>query len=407
MLPMFGGIALAGFDSDNEEGFQEREPKVVQLTPPGAQDLWRWDWQRHELPMRSWLVKDMLPEVGVAFLAGQSGVGKTHVAIDLAMAAILDTEFAGREICRSGAVLWLAAEAPGEVPTMWNGIRQAKAKSYLEQHGYPTDTALPFGWAIQVPQLTQPEALKRLAWMYQLAQQGLSERFPGRPVVLVVVDTLAAASAFRNADDAAEAQTVMNVLQKFATDVHALVLVIDHAGKDVSRGIRNSSAKQASADAVLMITGKEGTWPPEDLKLQQTKLRGGACNIVVPFELRQFDVPDPNEMLTEVSVVWEEQQKVDTRNKRIPRLMVALEHALGEHGKMRIPKPGMNPVLSVTTAELKASYRSEAARPDGSAHSSDPRTLDQAFRRAINDSKLKYFVGTHPIDEKSDLYWKL
>jgi hypothetical protein len=244
-------------------------------------------------------------------------------------------------------------------------------------------------------------------WMYQLAQQGLSERFAGRPVVLVVIDTMAAASAFRDANDAAEAQTVMNVLQKFAQDIHALVLVIDHAGKDVSRGIRNSSAKQAGADAVLMITAKEGSMPPEDLKLQQTKLRGGACNVTVPFELRQFEVADPTEMLTEVSVVWAAQQKVDTRNKRIPRLMAALEHALGENGKMRVPKAGMSPVFCVTTAELRASYRSEVARPDGSGVSPDPKSWNEAFRRAIRDPKLRYFVGTHPIDENSDLYWKL
>jgi hypothetical protein len=57
------------------------------------------------------LVKGMLPVSGIAFIGGQSGAGKTFVAVDLAVALAGGSSFFGRKI--SERVTALCSNSPG------------------------------------------------------------------------------------------------------------------------------------------------------------------------------------------------------------------------------------------------------------------------------------------------------
>ena len=77
---------------------------------------WYYRGEKVPLPPLGWLVQGMVPRHGVGIIAGASGTGKSYLAMELAGAVLLGTEFAGHEIKKIGGVLWLAAETPQHVP---------------------------------------------------------------------------------------------------------------------------------------------------------------------------------------------------------------------------------------------------------------------------------------------------
>jgi hypothetical protein len=69
-----------------------------------------------------WLVKKMLPEIGVALMSGQWSTGKTFMALHLAKCISTGESFAGHKIKRQGGTLFVAAEAPGDIPIRLRAI---------------------------------------------------------------------------------------------------------------------------------------------------------------------------------------------------------------------------------------------------------------------------------------------
>jgi hypothetical protein len=67
------------------------------------------------------------------------------------------------------------------------------------------------------------------------------------------LSSLMPAAGFKDANDASENQRVMDVLTNVAMEAETLVLAVDHFGKDVTTGTRNSSVKEAAVDAVLAL----------------------------------------------------------------------------------------------------------------------------------------------------------
>ena len=228
-----------------------------------------------------WLVKKLLPETGVALLSGRSSSGKTFVALHLAQCIATDKPFAGRMIKRKGGTLFMAAEAAGDIPIRLQGLGAAPSST--------KQAPLPFTWVDDVPTISKPGALNRLVEIAREAEGGMRKKF-GLPLALIVVDTMAAAAGFLDENDSANAQSVMNVLHQLTRATGALVMVIDHYGKSDKGGTRGSSAKEASADAVLVLVA------PNDSGAQHTmtisKLRSGAKGTEFGFWLREVRLGD-------------------------------------------------------------------------------------------------------------------
>ena len=86
------------------------------------------------------------------------------------------------------------------------------------------------------------------------------ERQSGQKVVLVIVDTLAAAragsgKAENNSDDMTE---VADIFRALADGTGAHVAVVHHTGKDLAKGMRGAYALECAFDSVMEIDG-EGT----------------------------------------------------------------------------------------------------------------------------------------------------
>ena len=56
------------------------------------------------------LIRGLLPQTQTAIVSGQFSAGKTTICSDLSYSVMTGEPFAGHEIVRPGAVLWLGAE---------------------------------------------------------------------------------------------------------------------------------------------------------------------------------------------------------------------------------------------------------------------------------------------------------
>jgi hypothetical protein len=103
--------------------------------------------------------------------------------------------------------------------------------------------ALPFAWIEEAPDLKDQDSFERLKEAAKGAARTLREQFD-LPLVLIVIDTLSAAANFKDGNDAAEGQVVMNRLGELSRATGAFALAVDHFGKAVETGTRGTSAKE-------------------------------------------------------------------------------------------------------------------------------------------------------------------
>jgi hypothetical protein len=298
----------------------------------------------------SYLVDEVLPEIGVAILGGQYGCGKTFVGGDLAGAAIVGGEFAGKPVKRTGGVLWLAAEGEMEI--------EVRVHAAIYAHGGDATRPQPFArQAGPVPCLTDKDALDRLKALAKQAAGHLEQNF-NCELALVVIDTLSAAAGFDDENSAAETQKVMTTIATLAREIKALVLLIDHYGKLVDTGVRGSSAKSDSADAILACLGDrdQATGATSHRRLAVAKLRAGPTGRVIPFDIEKTDDNltciirwrrDEPELTAEKGKPWPKALRIFKR---------ALDEALGNFGKTTTPRAGMPEVRAVDREAVRAEF---------------------------------------------------
>jgi len=298
----------------------------------------------------SYRVAETLPEIGVAILGGQYGAAKTFVGADLAAALIIGGEFAGKAVKGTGGVLWLAAEGESEIET--------RVEAAIAARGGDACARQPFArQAGAVPCLADRNALEQLKAFAVTAEAALRKNF-GRGLVLIVIDTLSAAAGFDDENSAAETQKVMSVLAALAREAKALVLVIDHYGKVADTGVRGSSAKSASADAILAALGDRdpATGSTSNRRLAVTKLRAGPVGRVIPFGLQKT----ADGMTCTVQWTDAEPEIVAPKGKPWPKALVifkrAFDEALGSAGKVTIPRAGMPEVKAVDREAVRAEF---------------------------------------------------
>ena len=103
-----------------------------------------------------WLVRDVLPEGGLVTLYGQSGGGKTFVALDLALRIATGMNWWGKRSVQQGLVAYIAGEGVG-------GLKN-RIRAWLKDHDELGATTLDDSFFLldTVPPLLNPMALRGL-----------------------------------------------------------------------------------------------------------------------------------------------------------------------------------------------------------------------------------------------------
>ena len=309
----------------------------------GSGGTWRWQWhgEADDQPFREWLVDQALPKVGTGLLSGQWGMLKTFLALDLARATITKTTFAGRQLKRQGGVLLIAAEGQNEVRIRVEGIAQSDLMFAADAQLFNSDR-LPFAWVGECPRLTADNAYERLVALIADGARQMQERF-SLPVALIIIDAMTSAAGFRDANDTAEAQRVMDVLSKAAREAVAFVLIVDHFGKDASTGTRNSSAKEDAADAILVtLADRTLAGVVGHTRLAFRKAKGGKTGQEVAFSARTVEVVQSDGAETTLVIEWTDAfTSAHVGPKRLPKSLAifkrALDYALANSGRRLCP----------------------------------------------------------------------
>lgn len=186
---------------------------------------------------RVWLVDDLLPQQAVTLLYAKPNEGKSFVALDLSL-AIARGEPWHNLITERGAVLYLATE----------GHLANRVQAYRQHHEL-TSTGLPFFLVQDSASLAtaKGDADPLIAAAREAAD------ISGRPVRLIVLDTLNQVMSGGNENDAADMGLLLASVARIQRVSGATVLIVHHAGKDESRGARGHSSLLAAVDTALEI----------------------------------------------------------------------------------------------------------------------------------------------------------
>ncbi len=189
-----------------------------------------------------WLVKGILPAGGpsptLAVMYGASGSGKSFQATDMACAIARGVPWRD---CRThkGRVAYVCAEGAG-------GYRK-RLQAYALHHGIEL-SALDV-WVIPAaPNLLDGDDVRAL--IHALLSIG--------PLVLVIVDTLAQATAGGNENSGEDMGKAIGHCRTISEVIKCLVMLVHHSGKDDSKGARGHSSLKAAADTELeVVRGKD------------------------------------------------------------------------------------------------------------------------------------------------------
>ncbi len=187
------------------------------------------------------LVKGFLDQGALSVLYGESNVGKTFVAMDIAFNVAAGLDWAGRRSAHM-SVVYVAAEGG-------RGARRRLAAIARQRSGQHTE---------QPQFLLHPGSVNLLradADLLPLIATVLSVENAG----LVVIDTLSRALAGGDENSSTDMGALVKNVDRLrqATDAH--VMLVHHSGKDRARGARGHSLLRAATDTEIEIADNEIT----------------------------------------------------------------------------------------------------------------------------------------------------
>jgi len=268
---------------------------------------------------------------------------------------------------------------------------------------------LPFIWKTDVPRLLDRSALSQLEKIARTAHDKLMQRF-NLPLTLIVIDTVVVAAGYAKSgdeNDAALGQLVMRRMAELAQRTGAMVLGVDHFGKQIETGTRGSSAKEGRADVVLAIIGDKAiTGEVTNTRLAIRKNRGAPSGQELPFTTRPVDLGDEQTLIIE----WEASAaphaaKGDDwgRGKGIRLLRRIIMTLLPEAGVDIRPFPD-GPMVRALKVEVVQAEFSKSYYGGGETPGAKRRARWAAFQRAMNDAADREMIVTREIGGE-DYVW--
>jgi archaellum biogenesis ATPase FlaH len=238
---------------------------LIPVEQPTKTDNILINWQEfwtQSFPEEDWLIKPLIPRNQLVVIFAPGGTGKSLLALYIAAGLATGRNIFGIE------------HQPISVLYMDYEMQQAQLYERLTAMGYNKETDLTrlhYASLPPIASLDTPEGAKEVCDLARACQ-----------AELVIIDT------FSRAVEGAEndADTVRNFYRwtalKLKTEGRSL-LRIDHAGKDLKKGARGTSAKNDDVDLVwqmtragdevrLVPTKKRHTWiNPVDLQVRKTE----------------------------------------------------------------------------------------------------------------------------------------
>ena len=214
-----------------------------------------------------WLIKGVLPKAQLGILFGASGSGKTFVALDIAFAIARGIEWRGRR-SQQGLVVTIAAEGG-------SGLGK-RGEAYARYHDFDLRGARDMQVITAAPNFLDADDISEV----------IAEiKNIGSPAV-IVVDTLAQVSPGANENTSEDMGRVLANLRLLHEATGAMILVVHHAGKDLSKGSRGWSGLKAAADVQIEVIRYDGG----DREIIIEKMKDGEDGLRWGFKLEIIEL---------------------------------------------------------------------------------------------------------------------
>lgn len=303
------------------------------------------------------LVEDFMTIGSMAVLYGDSNSGKTFFALSLAAHIATGQPFFKRQI-DPGLVVYLASEAPGSIRSRMQAIKKHFGCSLenLAMVPVPLNFYANQGDANDVIDLVKT-----------------IEQIKGKPVRLIIGDTLARMSAGANENSGEDMGPVMARFDSVAQATGAALLIIHHNGKDQAKGARGWSGIRAHIDTEIEVMEKDGVRSATITK--QRELPGKGEVIYFRLEVVEMGITKFGKPATTCVAVPDETASTEQPHKRPTKHdenVRTFERAWFNSGaEIREDKPYISRsalrelLISDGMSERTAKNKTEASRSDG------------------------------------------
>lgn len=195
------------------------------------------------MPSPTWLIHDLIAEVGLTVLYGDPGAGKSFIALDMALRVSHGMDWHGTAAKATG-VLYIAGEGASGLGKRVKGWRNEHKMGGIDS---------PFLLLPVAVQLLEKDQRAKLMRTIAAAVDRA-----GFEIGLIVVDTVSRALA--GADE--NGQEAMGAFVAACDEVRVVaggaVIGVHHSGKDKERGMRGSTVLLGACDASLKVSKSEG-----------------------------------------------------------------------------------------------------------------------------------------------------
>ena len=188
--------------------------------------------------MSSPLIKGLLDQGAMSVLYGDSNVGKTFVAMDMAYHIAAGLPYAGMKT-QQMAVLYVAME----------GQRGASRRVQALREKFKPTEEPPFSLLKSAVDLRHPE-IDLNAFIAMLKAEDAQPHKIG----LIVVDTLARAMAGGDENSPVDMGAVVTNVGAVQAAIDAHIMIVHHTGKDKAKGARGHSSLRAATDTELEVS---------------------------------------------------------------------------------------------------------------------------------------------------------
>jgi hypothetical protein len=346
-----------------------------------------------------WFVGDSLPEPRpmlvpyffpaepcLGYIGAQTGSIKTFTVGDAAVAFGSCGKFAGQQVTRPGLVAIFEMEGSSR-------IRLEAARQYRGIEG-----ALPIAHSQKMPPfILRDKKISRewTDWCKRLVRRLKWEcRRWGLPPSAIFFDPLAMFSGITDIGNFAENTLVSKALIALANEADCLVVVVDHYGKDTTRGLIGSIARESLAYFVLSPGDRlEGNFA-KTRQLIVRKMRDGMINVCVDYRVRvwdtqakvvvaagDFDIPIEDQMRRTLVIEWGDQVRQYSGEENVAEDRLT--------GNQRVVLNKINELLNSEGVELPA----ECNAPAGLRGVNQARVIASLKRQGVSAKSFAKIKG--------------
>lgn len=303
------------------------------------------------------LVEGLMTIGSSVVVYGDSNSGKTFWALSVATAIATGSDCYGRKT-DPGLVVYLASEAPASIRSRMQAIKKFYGCNLENLAMVPVPMNFYSGAQDAHDVIEMVRAI---------------EQIKGKPVRLIIGDTLARMSAGANENSGEDMGPVMARFDQVATATGAAMMIIHHNGKDAARGARGWSGIRAHIDTEIEVSEKDGSRSVSVTKQRELPSKGETIYFkleVIEMGTTKFGgvattcvaVPDDDANTTKP-------HKKPTKHDENVRTVERAWWASGAEEREGLPYVSRSALRDLLVkdgmSERTAKNKTEASRPDG------------------------------------------